>query len=88
MAEIVKGRRAKRKDWPVEKPKKLPAALPKKFDSEQGATSGNKKRGKGRTHMAPCERGTRVFGVNRGAGTALDSSGYSKNGDRFYPCPC
>lgn len=47
MAEIVKGRRAKRKDWPVEKPKKLPAALPKKFDSEQGATSGNKKRGKG-----------------------------------------
>lgn len=47
MADIEKGRQAKRKDWPVEKPKKLPAALPKKFDTEQEATSSNKKRGKG-----------------------------------------
>lgn len=37
----------KRTDQPPEKPKKLPAAFPKKFDTEQKAMSGNKKRGKG-----------------------------------------
>ena len=47
MADSKKEGQANRKDWPVEKPKKLPAALPKKFDTEQRAKSGNKKRGKG-----------------------------------------
>ena len=47
MAETKKEGQAKRKDWPVEKPKKLPAALPKKFDTEQKTKPRNKKRGKG-----------------------------------------
>jgi len=47
MAEIEKGRQFKRKDGPVEKPKKLPAAFPEKFDTEQKDDSDDQKRGKG-----------------------------------------
>ena len=47
MADIKKNQRAKRKDGPVETPKKLPAAFPKKFDIEQQNKAGDKKRGKG-----------------------------------------
>ena len=47
MADSKKAVPAKRKDWPAEKPKKLPADFPKKFDTEQNAQSGKKKRGKG-----------------------------------------
>ena len=47
MSDIYKERQGKRKDGPVETPKKPPAAFPKKFDTEQKAKSGNKKQGKG-----------------------------------------
>lgn len=47
MEDSKEVRQVKRKDWPVEKPKKLPAAFPEKFDIEQIDNSGDKKRGKG-----------------------------------------
>ena len=47
MSETHKDRQGKRKDGPVETPKKLPAAFPKKFDTKQKAKSGSKERGKG-----------------------------------------
>lgn len=47
MGDSKKEGQAKREDWPVENPKKLPADFPKKFDTEQKANSRNKRRGKG-----------------------------------------
>lgn len=37
----------KRQDHPPEEPKKLPAAFPEKFDTEQSEATGKRKRGKG-----------------------------------------
>ena len=47
MADSKKAEQEKREDWPAEKPKKLPADFPKKFDTEQNVQSRKKKLGKG-----------------------------------------
>ena len=47
MIESKKGRQINREDGPVETIKKLPEALPEKFDTDEKDTSDDKKRGKG-----------------------------------------
>lgn len=49
MEDNEKDQSAKRNDGPVEKPKKLPAAFPDKFDTEQKNSPSDQKRGKGAT---------------------------------------